>query len=105
MENYMVSIGIGKGNCKVVRVDDNKLTCQPPKMEPGVNHSLTHKNGMPKIHVSCSKSNIQAYVHIYSLHNMESWIILCSCGQQIKQDCQGFDNDPALVYSLRYFST
>ena len=22
-----------------------------------------------------------------------------------KQDCQGFDNDPALVYSLRYFST
>ena len=22
-----------------------------------------------------------------------------------KQDCQGFDNDPALVYSLMYFST
>ena len=52
MANYMVSIGIGQGNCKVIRVNENTLTCQPPKMEPGVNQSLRFKKGMPKIHVS-----------------------------------------------------
>ena len=59
MENYMVSIGTGNGNCKVIRVDDNKLTCQPPKKEPGVEHSLKQKSGMPKIHVSISNSIYQ----------------------------------------------
>ena len=56
MENYIVSIGTGKGNCKVIRVNDNKLTCQPPKLEPSVNHSLRHKTGSPKVHVSLSIS-------------------------------------------------
>ena len=59
----MVSIGTGKGNCKVIRVDDNKLTCQPPKKEPGVEHSLPHKSGMPKIHASISNSIYQKILY------------------------------------------
>ena len=71
MDNYMVSIGTGKGNCKVIRVDDNKLTCQPPKMEPGVNNSLTHKHGMPTIHVSKSNS-----IYSNKLYNILNVLLL-----------------------------
>ena len=58
IDNYLVNIGTGKGNCKVLRVEYNTLVCQPPKLEPGVNQSLGKGAGEPGVYVSVNSDQL-----------------------------------------------
>ena len=52
IDNYFVNIGTGIGNCKVIRVEVNTLTCQPPNLEPDANQSFGNGIGEPRVYVT-----------------------------------------------------